>query len=794
MSMSHSLRGGASAVAVLCLLDSVAFAQQALPTISIGPARPGLSRTPIAGAPGPGTRGSGATTQHPEKEYVVETATRTQKKVSEAPGDLTVFSENYIQRRDAPRIGAILRDAPGIYSWGNSLGYASPSANRAGRFSFRGISGQQRTLFLYDDQIMNDPMFGTFNYLQYFMDDIDRIETLAGASSALYGANAFGGVVRAFSKIPEKREIVARGEAGFGEFQRQAGSIIYRDRLPNGIGWSAGGRWEGSTGFRDNIIQRQLVSPFIPGAIPTWQSSSGLGVFDLGRQGEAKWRAVNAQLKLYYDYDAATKFGAGVTYFLSNSMQGLFESFAPLSSFLSYNAAVPPPARINPSLLLGAGLSNESTLNSYFFARHKFSEESEIKFSLNNSARVFRFTTPTPSPFSNAHPFGGQGVYNNYPQNLLSANIQLTFPGHFIPFLKHHFTTGVGVDRGTAAFQAFNVSNWANFGSANAFNSSMQAESRFVWGFVQDEIKVNDWLTAYLGGRVDWWHTSGIRSGQGRVATPGTIFTGNDFFDGQDVVNFNPKVSFVAKTPWEDGVLRASAGRAFRAPVLNALYVDSTRGAVRSFSNPNLQPETAISWEVGYEQFFRPTQTFGKATFFETWLQNYNSSQRLAPVPPAPPTDTWSKTVNSGEGVIRGVEFTGSQVITDWLTLYLTYTNIFDAWTLKAPDDPLTIGKRLQNAPRHLFNGSLEANYGDFTGTLTGRYVADSFDRADNLDFVRNVYTSFDRYWLMDGRVSWKPTPNTELYFAANNILGQRFYQFTVNPGTFYTAGLKLTY
>ena len=30
-------------------------------------------------------------------------------------------------------------------------------------------------------------------------------------------------------------------------------------------------------------------------------------MFDLGRQGEAKWRAVNAQLKLYYDYDAATK-------------------------------------------------------------------------------------------------------------------------------------------------------------------------------------------------------------------------------------------------------------------------------------------------------------------------------------------------------------------------------------------------------------------------------------------------------------------------------------------------------
>ncbi|PPD44059.1 MAG: hypothetical protein CTY15_08345 [Methylocystis sp.] len=784
MYFPHLLRGGASVAALLCALDSVAYAQQALPTISIGPARPGLSRTPGSGG-GAGTRGAGPSTSSssaqpvPEKEVVVETATRTQKKVSEAPGDLTVFSENYIQRRDAPRIGAILRDAPGIYSWGASLGYTAPSANRASRFSFRGVTGTQRTLFLLDDQIMNDPMFGTFNFSQYFMDDIDRIETLAGASSALYGANAYAGVVRAFSKIPEKREIIARGETSFGEFSRQAGNIIYRDRLANGVGWSAGGRWEGSEGFRDNIIQRTLVPPFIAGALPT-TTAQGQPIWNLGEQGQAKWRSVNSHLKLYYDYDNATKFGAGVTYFLNNSMQGLFESYAPLSSYLRYNSSVAPPNRITPAATLGAGLAYETTLTSYFFARHKFSEDSEIKLNVNNMARVYRFTTPSVAPNSNAWALGGAGVYNNYPQNLLSANIQYTFSPKFIPFFAHHVTTGVGVDRGTAAFQAFNVSDWTNFGSSTAFTSSMQAESRFVWGFAQDEIKVTNWLTAYLGGRVDWWHTSGVRGGANFY----------DNFPGQDVVNFNPKVSLVANMPWEDGVLRASAGRAFRAPVLNALYVDSTRGNVRSFSNPNLKPETAISWEVGYEQYFRQTRTFAKATFFESLLADYNSVRRL----PAPSIiQTWSTTVNTGEAVVRGFEITGSQELTDWLTAYVTYTNVFDATTLKAPDQPETIGKRLQNAPRHLFNASLEANYGDWTGTLTGRYTADSFDLATNADFVRGVYGSFDRFWQLDARVSWKPTKYTELYFAGNNMLG-RFYQFTVNPGAFFTAGMKLTY
>jgi iron complex outermembrane receptor protein len=461
-------------------------------------------------------------------------------------------------------------------------------------------------------------------------------------------------------------------------------------------------------------------------------------------------------------------------------MQGLFESYAPLSSYVFYNSRVAPPNRVTPAAVLGAGLAYETTLTSYFFAKHKFSDDSEIKLNVNNMARVYRFTTPSVAPGSNAWGLGGAGVYNNYPQNLLSAHIQYNFSPKFIPFFAHNVTTGVGVDRGTAAFQQFSVMDWANFGSSNAFTSSMQAESRFVWGFAQDEIKVNDWLTAYLGGRVDWWHTSGVRSGAGFF----------DNFTGQDVVNFNPKVSFVAKAPWEDGVFRASAGRAFRAPVLNALYVDSTRGNVRSFSNPNLKPETAISWEVGYEQYFRQTGTFAKATFFESLLSNYNSVRRL----PAPSIiQTWSTTVNTGEAVVRGFEITGSQPLTDWLTAYATYTNIFDARTLEAPDQPDTVGKRLQNAPRHLFNASLEANYGDWTGTLTGRYTADSFDLATNADFVRGVYGSFDRFWQLETRVSWKPTQYAEFYVAGNNLLGG-FYQFTVNPGAFYTAGLKLTY
>lgn len=798
-------RGSASAAALLCALHTPAIAQTSLPTINIGVSRPGISRSTAGvsrpassvAAQRPGESRStpgGVVVQNtpappppPEDSVVVQSPTRTEKKISEAPGDVTVFNRDFIQRRDSPRIGAVLRDSPGIYSWGNSLAYASPSSNRAGRFSFRGISGQQRTLFMLDDQILNDPMFGTFNYLMYFMDDIERIETLAGASSALYGANAFGGVVRAYSKIPEKREILARGEAGFGAFQQQTGDIIYRDRIADGkIGFSAGMRYQGSTGFKDNIIQAGASLPYIlPGADLTF-NNVGTPVWNIGEAGEAKWRAFNGNFRLYYDHDELTKFGAGVQYLSNTSSPDWFESYVTpqLADAYNKNPRVPPPNKITPQLFLNAGLAWESTLVTYFNVKRKLGENAEFKFNINNMSRNYAFTTPGRTNPTTA--LGGPGGYNAYPQNLFSAHSQLTFRVDSLPLFAHNITSGAGVDNGAATLNATNVWDWTNPGTittpVTGSNSAfVNATSRFVWAYGQDEVKLTDWLTAYVGARVDWWRNAGTNVLGNGSATYNT---------GKNILQFNPKVSLVAKMPWEDAVMRANAGRAFRPPVLNNLYVTSARATTLSQGNPNLSPETEIGWDFGYEQSFNASGTFIKATFYETYLNNLILSKRLS----SSPTLNISTTSNTGQAIIRGWEMQGSQQLLEWLTANISYTNVVQAQVSAAQDNPAAIGKRLPNSPENIFSGWLEATYGDWAGVLTGRYTSDSYDTAENLDFVRGVYGSFDSFYGLDARIQWRPTKYTEFYFAANNLTGQKYYQFTVNPGTFFTTGMKMTF
>lgn len=51
------------------------------------------------------------------------------------------------------------------------------------------------------------------------VDRIDRVEIVRGASSALYGSDAIGGVINIITKKPEKREVTVSAAAGTNELK-----------------------------------------------------------------------------------------------------------------------------------------------------------------------------------------------------------------------------------------------------------------------------------------------------------------------------------------------------------------------------------------------------------------------------------------------------------------------------------------------------------------------------------------------------------------------------------------------
>lgn len=715
---------------------------------------------------------------------VVISATLSEKPVTEVPGTLHLLDKERIRLRDVRRIGDILQETPGVYVWGANQGSRAASANRANRISIRGVSGGARTLVMLDNMKMNDPSFGTLNWATLFPEDIERIEVVPGAASALYGGNAFAGVIRVISKKPVEREISLTGGYQFHTPEGGYGSGVYRDRFDNGLSISAGYRFETSGGFRDiwgfNDPARNQAGPAgtaVTGAIPT-VTSRGTPTFQVGDNGKTPWEYHVGQLRLYYDFSPSTRLSGGARYLYSGVGSGGPTSFLRdsagnivTSGIVNVNGTILNP--ITPSLFLNAE-SHEDDLRTFLDFEHDFSRTSKLTLNFSHLLRNFWFTSVGPqSRFD-----GGPGASGHAPQELINGQGMFTFR----LWDNHFLTTGFQVEHGTLKRRDYSLANWRELHSRTATNLKADAENLTTSFFFQDEIFLTDRLTAYLGTRLDWWTAEGSSVDFRNNIVKPTV--------KQSTVEISPKLALVYQAPWEGGIFRASAGRAFRPPTLQDMFVDSRRGINLSLSNPNLKPETALSWELGWEQMLTASGTQLKATFFENRLFDLITSRSLV----FTTTARESIRVNSASGITRGIEVSLNQRITDWLRMHSNFTWTPVAKTLKDVNNPATVGKRLPNSPEYLFTAGLEANWLEWAGSITGRHVSQSFDTAENLDFVHDVYGGFQAFWLLDTRIIYSPTKMVELSFSANNLLNEKYFQFSPNPGRNYVAQVNLKF
>ena len=160
----------------------------------------------------------------------VQIATKTEKKLSEAPSIVTVITQEMIQNSGAKNLPDILQYVPGFE-------FSKP---RTGFFSI-GIRGVKdpltnaRFLILKDGVPYNDIMYGTGLGTTQFIDlkTIKRIEIIRGPGSALYGRNAFSGIINIISSEAEKKnQVFVESEIGnFNSYEIGAtyGTIISDD-------------------------------------------------------------------------------------------------------------------------------------------------------------------------------------------------------------------------------------------------------------------------------------------------------------------------------------------------------------------------------------------------------------------------------------------------------------------------------------------------------------------------------------------------------------------------------------
>ena len=176
-------------------------------------------------------------------DEVVVTASKYEEKLSETATSMEVIDQEEIQQKNAKNAADLLRDAASVQINDNG-GVASTKT-----ISIRGSSSKQ-VLILIDGQLMNDSQGGNFDFSQIPIEQIERIEILKGSASALYGANALGGVVNIITRAASE-EKMTRIKIGYGYFDTKKYNLMHSGSTGK-LGYSLILTKKESDGYRDN--------------------------------------------------------------------------------------------------------------------------------------------------------------------------------------------------------------------------------------------------------------------------------------------------------------------------------------------------------------------------------------------------------------------------------------------------------------------------------------------------------------------------------------------------------------
>lgn len=177
-------------------------------------------------------------------ERVVITASRFAQDPLNAPSAVTLITQDDIRMSAASSLPELLQTVPGMDFM--MLTAANPE------LSIRGFNRRlsNKVLVLIDGRTVYLDFLGSnlWASLPISLEDIDRIEIIRGPGSAIYGANAFAGVINIITKAPgdPSHQDQATVAAGTGGYARGSATLSGREGR---MAWRAGastqqvGRW-----------------------------------------------------------------------------------------------------------------------------------------------------------------------------------------------------------------------------------------------------------------------------------------------------------------------------------------------------------------------------------------------------------------------------------------------------------------------------------------------------------------------------------------------------------------------
>jgi vitamin B12 transporter len=202
-------------------------------------------------------------------EPVVVTATRLEEPISGVPASATVITHEEMERKMAVTVEDAIRDAPGVYvRRAGTIGAATS-------VRIRGADVTQ-TLVMIDGVEVNNSWSGFYDWANLMVDNVERVEVIRDAQSALYGSEAMGGVINIITKKGAgKPGATFSAEGGTFNTYREVGSSVGKwgimDFAASASRFDSDGQFTNDD-YRNTTLSAQLGLDIAERVSMTWTS------------------------------------------------------------------------------------------------------------------------------------------------------------------------------------------------------------------------------------------------------------------------------------------------------------------------------------------------------------------------------------------------------------------------------------------------------------------------------------------------------------------------------------------
>jgi outer membrane receptor for ferrienterochelin and colicins len=695
-------------------------------------------------------------------EQVVITGTRTQHFIKDVPVRTEVITAKSIENRNASNLFQALEGTPGV-----RVENQCQSCNFT-MIRMQGL-GAEHTQVLINGQPMYSGLAGVYGLQQISTVDIDKIEVVKGAGSALYGSGAIAGAINIVTKEP-------------GFVPTTSVDVQFGSYMTN--------RYDVSSSMRNekgNIGLNIFAQRYTEGAID--ETGPGINSNEVrnkdGITDRVMTNLTNAGFSLYFD-----------NAFLKNDKLIIRGK----SVFEKREGGIMTDDYYRNPLTDGTENITTDRYEASLTYNKKIKNSSEVNFS-------FAYVNHNRNATNDSHLGDYMATHDGNVPDLREMRPYLANENSFTSTLS--FNSRIGNHNLIAGVQSFFddldesgmyvvVDESSSF-LGESYRSLAVKSAREFGFFIQDEWNVNDKLMIVPGVRIDH-HLSGEE-----YTADKQVFATNNFPKTRfDETAFNPRLAVKYKIS-ELFTLRANAGTGFRAPYGFSEDLHLCSGSPRVWKSSDLHAEKSVSYNFSADYYGKKVRV--STNLFRTDLKDkIGFTDADANVAALGYDYQWK---NIDDAVVQGIELSVVTKMAKNLDLGVDvtynkgqYKNFRDDWV---GTDYESQSKYISRFPTT--TGNLKIEYTPktwsfaFTGSYQGTMYIDYYNEdIDPLLGDQTKIKKTDPFMLFNARAS-KKLNQFKLYAGVNNIfnyvqderrLDDAAFMYAPVYGTMFYGGISI--